>query len=163
MLAVPAGLLAQAPDAKTERYPDKLYHKPTPVPDRVILTWTGDPATTQAVTWRTDTSVTKPVAQVAVSEDGPSFDYTNRRKDQKAPPRPDPDKVRTVPAVTSPLTTDLGECLCHSATFDGLRPRTKYVYRVGDGANWSEWFQFETPSDQPAPLGSSTSATRRTT
>lgn len=149
-LVVPAGLTAQAPDP----YPAKLYHKPTPVPDRVILTWNGDPATTQAVTWRTDTTVTKPVAQVAVVEDGPGFDNMNRRKDRdgKLPPRPDPDKVRTVPAVTSPLTTDLGDCLCHSATFDDLRPRSKYVYRVGDGANWSEWFQFETPSDQPAPL-----------
>jgi hypothetical protein len=147
-LAVPVGSSAQTP----ERYPDKLYYKPTPVPDRVILTWTGDPATTQAVTWRTDTSVKKPIAQLAVSEDGPSFDYTNRRTGQKAPPRPDPDKVRTLPAVTTPLTTNLGECLCHSVTFDGLRPRTKYVYRVGDGANWSEWFQFETPSDKPAPL-----------
>ena len=33
-------------------YPDKAAHAPRPLPDRVVLTWRGDPATTQAVTWR---------------------------------------------------------------------------------------------------------------
>jgi 3',5'-cyclic AMP phosphodiesterase CpdA len=158
-LAAPAVLLAQEPEqsgrtSRPVRYADKLYYKPTPVPDRMILTWNGDPATTQAVTWRTDTSVKSPIAQLAESEDGPGFDNMNRRKDKdgKLPPRPDPDRVRTVPAATTPLSSDLGEALCHSVTFDGLRPKTRYVYRVGDGANWTEWFEFRTPSDRPEPL-----------
>lgn len=36
---------------------DADAYKPTPLADRVILTWTGDPAKTQAVTWRTDTTI----------------------------------------------------------------------------------------------------------
>src|SRR5262245_56337726 len=63
-------------------YDQKLVSKPTPVPDRIILTWAGDPATSQAVTWRTDTSVAagKAVAQLALAEGGPGFDPTWGRK-----------------------------------------------------------------------------------
>ena len=37
----------------------------------------------------------------------------------------------------------------HSVNFTNLKPDTLYAYRVGAGANWSEWFQFRTASDQP--------------
>ena len=40
---------------------------PSKDPDRIILTFNGDPATSRAVTWRTDTTVTKAVAQIAVA------------------------------------------------------------------------------------------------
>lgn len=130
-------------------YADKLIHAPTPVPDRVILTWSGDPATTMSVTWRTDPSVTAAVAQVAKATDGPEFDPISAKD-----PKPG-DKVTTVAAATSPLKTDLGTAHYHTATFTGLTPKTKYVYRVGDPArrNWSEWHQFETADDKPAPVG----------
>jgi 3',5'-cyclic AMP phosphodiesterase CpdA len=106
------------------------------MPDRIILTWAGDPATTQAVTWRTSTTVTNAVAQIALSQDGPAFQ----------------DAAATVPAETDLLTSDLGEANYHSAFFTGLSPNTMYAYRVGDGANWSEWNQFTTASDRPDPL-----------
>jgi len=48
-------------------------HRPTPLPDRIILTWQGDPATSMSVTWRTDTSVKRGLAQIAAAEDGPDF------------------------------------------------------------------------------------------
>jgi hypothetical protein len=130
-------------------YADKLIHAPTPLPDRVILTWNGDPATSMAVTWRTDTSVTAAVAQIAAATDGPEFDPINP-KDSKPG-----DKVTTVPAVTTLLKTDLSVVHYHSATFTGLKPKSKYVYRVGDPGrrNWGEWHQFETADDKPAPVG----------
>ena len=127
-------------------YPAKLAHAPTPIPDRVILTWPGDPATSQAITWRTDTSVSKATAQFAVAEPGPGFAPYNLGG------TPDPRKVTFVEATTTPLETDLGVANYHSATFTDLTPATHYVYRVGDGKNWSEWFQFRTASDKPAPL-----------
>jgi hypothetical protein len=40
-------------------YDPHSHYEPTPIPERVILTWEGDPATTQSVTWRTDTSSKK--------------------------------------------------------------------------------------------------------
>lgn len=134
-------------DGKSKPYPDSLIHAPTPVPDRVILTWSGDTATTQSVTWRTDTSVAVAEGQITEATEGPSFD-TGWGKSAKAA-----DVVRTVPAATELLKTDLHDCHCHSVTFRNLKPATKYVYRVGSAPNWSEWFQFETASDKPEPFG----------
>jgi hypothetical protein len=124
----------------------KIAYTPTRIPDRVILTWNGDPATTQAVTWRTDTTVTKSVAQIAVTEAGPGFDGYGTKK------RSNPDKVKTVEARTERLKSDLFDSHYHSVVFTGLKPKTCYVYRVGDGKVWSEWFEFTTASDKPEPL-----------
>lgn len=114
----------------------EILHAPSPQPDRIILTWAADPATTQAVTWRTDISVSRAIAQIAVEEDGPVF----------------PKRAREVAAVTEKLSSDLGEAHYHAVKFDGLKPSTRYVYRVGDGKNFSEWANFTTPSDQVSPL-----------
>ena len=111
-------------------------YRPTVVPDRIILTWTGNPATTQAVTWRTSLDVKKGVAQIAVAEAGPAF----------------AGKARTALAVSQLLKTNLSEARYHTAQFEGLSPGTRYAYRVGDGVNWSEWFQFSTASDRPEPF-----------
>jgi 3',5'-cyclic AMP phosphodiesterase CpdA len=129
---------AQEPKAKAKAkgVPAAVAHKPSPIPDRIILTWTGDPVHTQSVNWRTDTTVTKAVAQIAPTGAGPKF----------------VDKARTVEATTTPLKADLGEAHCHSVTFKDLEPNSKYLYRVGDGANWSEWIQFRTASAKPEPF-----------
>lgn len=55
------------------KVPDAELHRPTPMPDRIILTWSGDPATTQAVTWRTDPTIRKALAQIAAATPGPGF------------------------------------------------------------------------------------------
>lgn len=114
----------------------KVLNQPTPVPDRIILTWSGNPATTQSVTWRTDTSVKRGRAQIAVAEDGPGF--TEQKQEFEA--------------TTTLFKSDLGEANMHSVTFTGLKPETMYAYRVGDGSNWSEWNQFRTASDKAKPL-----------
>ena len=114
----------------------EVLHRPTAMPDRMVLTWSGDPATTQSVTWRTDTTVTSPMAQIAVAEDGPGFTSSAKKVD----------------ATTETLDTGLGASLRHSAHFAGLTPGALYAYRVGDGANWSEWNQFRTAKAGPAPL-----------
>lgn len=146
-LAATATLLAALgsfASAQQKAHPDKLIHAPTPVPDRVILTWSGNTATTQSVTWRTDTGTPSGVGQITEATVGPSFDPAWGGK---------ADVVRTVPATTQLLATDLNDCHCHSVTFRNLKPKTKYVYRVGLAPNWSEWFQFETASDKPEPFG----------
>ena len=40
----------------------------------------------------------------------------------------------------------------HKVIFENLKPNTKYVYRVGDGKNWSEWFQLKTSSENSEPF-----------
>jgi 3',5'-cyclic AMP phosphodiesterase CpdA len=115
---------------------DETLYRPTAMPDRVILTWSQNPARTQAVTWRTDVSVTKTLAQIAVAEAGPKF----------------VEKTKEFPATTVEHQSDLGRAHYHSVNFSELEPATKYAYRVGDGVNWTEWFQFLTASDKPAPF-----------
>ena len=52
-----------------------LYHWeiPSKDPDRIILTFNGDPSTKRAVTWRTDFSVEKSEAQIAEAGVNSSF------------------------------------------------------------------------------------------
>src|SRR5690606_26422279 len=70
-LVIPSAVIIA--DQQATKYPDAQIHQPTPVPDRVFLGWEGDTATTQSVSWRTDDSVTSPVAQIALAESGPDF------------------------------------------------------------------------------------------
>jgi acid phosphatase type 7 len=111
-------------------------YRPTLLPDRIVLTWTGDPATTQAVTWRTSPDVREAVAEITEAPAGPDLAEGAQR----------------VAAVSQPLTTDLGPAHFHTVEFQGLTPSTKYAYRVGDGVNWSEWFHFRTASSEPEPF-----------
>jgi 3',5'-cyclic AMP phosphodiesterase CpdA len=106
------------------------------LPDRIVLTFTGDPAHTQSVTWRTSPRVERAFAEIAVAEAGPQFR----------------DKAQRQAALTRPFASDLGDVHYHEATFKGLSPGAKYAYRVGDGTNWSEWFHFTTASDRPEPF-----------
>jgi Purple acid Phosphatase, N-terminal domain/Calcineurin-like phosphoesterase len=124
----------EGPDKKSAADPREVF-RPTSVPDRIILTWTGDPARSVAVTWRTDTSIARGVAQVAPASASPDFG-----------------SARDIAAQTALLDADLGKSHYHSALLDGLKPATKYAYRVGDGAIWSEWFHITTASDKSEPF-----------
>ena len=119
--------------------PERLTYAPSGVPDRIVLTWAGDPATSQSVTWRTAVGVAGPVVQYAVATRGPQF---MRQKDL----------IVTLPADTQELESDLGPAAYHSATMPDLEPSAVYVYRVGDGTNWSEWGQFRTASAEAEPF-----------
>jgi 3',5'-cyclic AMP phosphodiesterase CpdA len=57
-----------------------------------------------------------------------------------------------VSADTVAFTTDLGQCHYHSVCLSALAADTQYVYRVGDGVNWSEWIQFRTASKDARPF-----------
>jgi hypothetical protein len=138
-LASGAALLLAASFVATSReakVPEEVIHRPSAVPDRLILNVTADPATSQALTWRTDTSVEKAVAEIAEAEDGPGY----------------PKRAVEVKARTERYSTDINEVHFHSVVFTNLKPDTVYAYRAGDGHNWSEWNQFRTASSKPAPL-----------
>ncbi len=115
---------------------------PSKDPDRIILTFHGDPATNRAVTWRTDTSITSAVAQIAEATVNSKFT----------------DHAITINAATEPF--DLGlykgnashTVHYHSVMFEGLKPDKLYAYRVGNGDKyWSEWIQFRTAKTAYAP------------
>ena len=122
---------------------DGLHHWeiPSKDPDRIILTFNGNPSTKRAVTWRTDSSVKKAEAQIAVA--GLNSDFVK--------------EASTYIANTEEF--DLGlyksnKSLIvnyHSVVFENLKPNTLYAYRVGFAENWSEWIQFKTANDTYSP------------
>lgn len=103
-------------------------YQPTGYPDRIVLTFAGDPATVQAVSWRTSPSVTRAVAEIAVAGDSPALHLASR----------------AVEGTTVPLDGGNGLAHHHRVVFSGLRPNTLYAYRVGGDGTWSEWLQFRT-------------------
>jgi acid phosphatase type 7 len=97
-------------------------------PDRIILTITEDPATSQSVNWRTAPGVATSEAQItrAIAGAGLHLD------------------ARTVTGASRVLPSDNGLAQHHQVVFDDLEPDTLYAYRVRGHGTWSEWFQFRT-------------------
>jgi len=140
LLLIFTPLMATAQDYARGDWQPSLYdpaktYAPSPVPERVVLTWSEDPATTQSVSWRTDTSVLRGLAEIAVAN------ANGRALEPK----------RHI-GETTYFKSDLNEAHYHSLTFRDLDPDTLYAYRVGDGVNWSEYYHFRTASDRPRPF-----------
>ena len=80
---------------------------PWPIPDRIVLTWETDPATSQAVTWRTDTSAAHGTVEIAPADASPRFR----------------EALEIVEAETERVETDGGPAHFHSANVrDSRRP-----------------------------------------
>lgn len=111
--------------------------EPGKTPSRIILTWADDPTCTQAVTWRTDTPVVSPQAQIAPLTPKPKFQ----------------DSTLTVKGTATAVVLPQGKSAAQYAVrFQDLKPATKYAYRVGDGSTWSEWNVFQTASTRADPF-----------
>ena len=102
-------------ESKVAKYASELAHAPSPLPDRVVLTWEDDPATTQSVTWRTDVSTKKGMAHLALAN-------ANGRALE----------IDEFIAESAFFKSDINEANYHSVTFKNLDPDTLYTYRVGD-------------------------------
>jgi len=142
LLFTPGILQANAHESASHDPPaavaDELTYRSTAMPERILISWKGNPATSQAVTWRTDTTVKQAFAQITTATAGPHFVA-------KA-------AAAQVEATTTLVKTDLGARHYHAVNFTGLKPETLYVYRVGDRTNWSAWTHFRTASEQPKPF-----------
>jgi hypothetical protein len=133
--------IAHEGDQPLPVFTEKDQHKPTPLPDRVVLTWSHDPTTTIDVTWRTDTTTGDPVAEFARADS-----LVGNLREGTVP------HSSRVPGSKIEFKSDLGICHANSVHFEQLQPGTMYAYRVGDGRHWSEWFQFRTASDSDEPF-----------
>jgi len=97
-------------------------------PDRIILSWSDDTATTQSVTWRTSMEVNESFAEIVEAGNAPTF----------------PKNKRTLTANRELVGSGNMAYHSFSITFADLKPDTMYCYRIGQGTNWSEWFTFTT-------------------
>ncbi|WP_150239991.1 purple acid phosphatase family protein [Nocardiopsis quinghaiensis] len=96
-------------------------------PERVVLSPTAAPSTSQTLTWRSDTSNT-PTLQIA--------------------PAADPGQVTAVEGTN----TSSVRGTFHAATATGLSPDTAYRYRIGDGSSFSPWRTFTTAAQGAEPF-----------
>lgn len=92
------------------------------------LTWTGNPETTQTITWSTSTKNKKGYVQYVLGSDPKAFN--------KSP--------QNIIGNKSLFNSDTGKMNVFTATLSYLQPGTKYLYRVGDGKNWSNIHAFST-------------------
>src|SRR5918996_1709638 len=137
----PVGLLLATSVLAVDVASAQEWNAASSTPDRIVLTWSEDPTTTQSVTWRTDTTVTRGLVQFALAAPGPEFvaaaDSVVARTE-----RLDASDVMRANVVVN----------FHTATMRQLQPDTVYAYRVGDGVQWSEWFHFRTASRERTPF-----------
>ncbi|WP_192348693.1 metallophosphoesterase family protein [Algoriphagus sp. Y33] len=120
---------------KSSINPDS-YLLPSARPDRIILNLSENPLESIHVNWRTDTTHVVSHLEVAKATSGPEFR----------------DNTEQIKAVTETLVSQQDEeptihANYHQVKLTGLEPGTSYVYRVGGGEFWSEWFQFTIPED----------------
>ena len=113
-----------------------LARIPTAQPDRIVLSWSGEPATTQSVNWRTSTDIQTSFAELAQTRATPKFHADKQ----------------TFAAKCELVESTTMNYHSHSMTFTGLIPNTMYSYRVGQEGNWSEWFTFTTGSQTEQPF-----------
>ncbi len=114
---------------------------PTKFPDRIVLNLTENPSTSMAVTWRTDTTIVAGYCELQ-----PTSDTRINPKESKS------FKAQTTRFEYSPENELPVNANQHSQIITGLEPDSKYIYRVGNGQFWSEWFQFQTPSSTGNPF-----------
>lgn len=121
-------LAAQDSPRNTLVPPGQHPYRPAAAPDRIILTVTEDPATSQSVNWRTAAGVEVSTAQIARAAPGAGLHLA----------------ARTVTGAHRALLSENGLALHHAVRFEELEPDTLYAYRVRGLGTWSEWFQFRT-------------------
>ncbi len=111
--------------------------EPARQPERIILNLTAEPATSMAVTWCTEVELGEPVVEWAVAAEGTEFVKLAQR----------------LPARMERWAEPVGAPAYHySAVLTGLKPGTRYCYRVGAGLQLSEWNQFTTAEASAKPF-----------
>lgn len=97
----------------------------------VTLTWTGDPQTSQTITWQTP----------------PGSEDVYVQYSEADTPDASMSLVKVEKAVTRAFTSEARTNAVHTVTLRGLNPGARYVYRIGDGTQWAKdgRFRTETP------------------
>ena len=102
--------------------PEPIYVS-SPIPDRILLSWSGDPSNSRSVTWQGDTLTKQGFLQI-VCESFPT----------------DTILYKSSPII---IRTSGGAASYFKVAITKLLPGQTYRYRVANGNNWSNWFTFK--------------------
>jgi hypothetical protein len=107
--------------------------------EHVVLTWSGDPRTTQTIQWRTSNGIKRGVVRYQPRSAGGILSQASAQTK-----RAHTEVLSTPTLVNDPVIHR------HAAVLTGLKPATTYLYSVGDGSpgGWTEAAEFTT-----APAG----------
>ncbi len=97
-------------------------------PDRIALNVTQDPSTSVGINWRTCDTVKNGFVEIMPVTGNPGM----------------VSGAVTHQAVSEPFRFENIRATYHSAVIRNLLPATRYMYRVGAGNHWSEWFHITT-------------------
>lgn len=104
---------------------------PTSYPDRIIMNPGSDAERSAAITWRTDDQTPEGVLELQPAPAGPVDKALSRVIRAKS----------TLVKYEYPDEPTIS-AMQHTCLLQNLNPGTKYMYRVGSGNFWSEWFEF---------------------
>lgn len=119
-------------------FSQNLYTDETP--EHVILNLTENPSTSVAVTWRTISDIEQNIEWLNITDSPAVSSEEQKMKAQK-------ETVTYLDGDTPPITVTN-----HSAVLTNLKPSTSYLYRVGNGSKWSEWYEFKTAGKDSDPF-----------
>ncbi|QDW66637.1 hypothetical protein FPZ22_06795 [Luteimonas granuli] len=104
--------------------------------DHVVLTWAGDPATSQSIQWRTAPGSAHARLRYAAEGDDAAWTVVSAAS----------------AALQTPDVANDPKVMRHTVALEGLRPGTTYRYAIGDGQAWGEARSFTTAPAQPRTL-----------
>ncbi len=128
-------------DARLVNLFAKTQYPAKPDPDQVVLTWSDDPRTTQAIQWRTAANVKRGFIRYQPKAATASLISARPRR-------------ATTEALATPTLLNDPLVQRHTVLLKGLKPATTYVYSVGDGSaeGWTEPAEFTTAPAKAAPF-----------
>lgn len=103
--------------------PPEPFYTPAAAPDRILLTWSGDPFSSRDVTWQGDTLSHLGSLQITgIPDSKDTILYTS------------PSKIIKTPGGASSF---------FRVGIKNLKPGATYQYRVANGILWSQWYNFK--------------------
>ncbi len=132
---LPARVSSPAGSSFTYVYPI-VSEATTDEPSQVTLTWSGDPKTTQTVSWVTSTNVKDSPIRYRVKGTASWTEAEGSALDAN---------------VTLDGAKQIVRARYHTVTIEGLKNGTAYEYQLGNDEDWSQQiYQFRTAPDAPA-------------
>ena len=103
--------------------PPEPFYTPSSSPDRILLTWSGDPFNSRDLTWQGDTLTKLGSLQITGNSD--------------------PKDTILYTSTSKIIKTSGGAASFFRVGIKNLKHGESYQYRVANGAIWSEWYNFK--------------------